>query len=137
VCIAEERQSGREVPRLLGSETINSFIDDNVLFDLRLVGRSFTWYRGDGKSMIGLNIFLLYNRWCSTWPKCIHVTQMRDLSDHSPIVLLVDEQNWGHKPFRMLKCERSRSFQVEGWGGFVIKEKFKLIKEALKFIQKS
>ena len=29
---------------------------------------------------------------------------MRVLSDHCPLLLFVDEENWGPRPSRMLKC---------------------------------
>jgi len=59
-------------------------------------------------------------------------------------VLCVDEEKWGLKPLRILICwdsflgyrlfveEKWRSFNVDGWGGYVLKEKLKLIKVALK-----
>jgi len=59
-------------------------------------------------------------------------------------VLSVDDLNWGPKLVRMLKCwskfpgykqfvrSKLQSFQVEGWGGFVLKEKLKNVKIALK-----
>jgi len=43
----------------------NHFIDGNLLIDLPLCGRSFTWYQGDGSSMSRLDQFLLYGAWCS------------------------------------------------------------------------
>lgn len=66
------------------------------------------------------------------------------LINHCPLELSVDEENWSPKPLRMLKCWESfpgydifvrkkwQSFQVDGWGDYVLKEKFKLIKLALK-----
>jgi len=72
------------------------------------------------------------------------VALLRGLSDHCPLQLSVDEENWGPRPSRMLKCwqdlpgykkfviEKWQSFQVEGWGGFVLREKLKQIKVALK-----
>jgi len=59
-------------------------------------------------------------------------------------VLTIDEENWGPRPSRLLKCwqevpwykkfviEKWKSFEVTGWGGSVLKEKLKLIKGALK-----
>jgi len=59
-------------------------------------------------------------------------------------VLTIDEENWGPRPSRLLKCwqevpgyksfvnEKWKPFEVTGWGGFVLKEKLKLIKVALK-----
>ena len=59
-------------------------------------------------------------------------------------MLTIDEENWGPRPSRLLKCwqevpgyksfvnEKWKPFEVTGWGGFVLKEKLKLIKVALK-----
>ncbi|MCI29977.1 cysteine-rich receptor-like protein kinase, partial [Trifolium medium] len=72
------------------------------------------------------------------------MAQLRGLSDHCPLLLSVDEENWGPRPVRMLKCwhdipgfkqfviDKWRSLQIDGWWGFVLKEKLKLIKMALK-----
>ncbi|PNX64282.1 cysteine-rich receptor-like protein kinase, partial [Trifolium pratense] len=57
----------------------NRFIDDNSLIDLPLCGRKFTWFKGDGRSMSRLDIFLLPGEWS-------------------------DEEDWGPRPSRMLKC---------------------------------
>lgn len=45
----------------------NAFILDVELPDLPLVGRKFTWYRADGKTMRRLNRFLLSEDWLCTW----------------------------------------------------------------------
>jgi len=72
------------------------------------------------------------------------VAHLRGLSDHCLILLSVDDQNWGPRPHRLLKCwqdmpgynnfvrEKWSSIQVQGWDGYVLKEKLKLIKVALK-----
>jgi len=61
----------------------------------------------------------------------------------SPILLSMDEENWGPRPRRMLKCwadlpgyrqfvrDNLQSYHIEGWGGYVLKEKLKLIKGSL------
>jgi len=82
----------------------NQFIDGNFLIDLPLRGRKFTWYQGDGLSMSRLDRFLLSEVWISIFPNCFQMALPRGLSDHCPIVLTIDEQNWGPKPLRMLKC---------------------------------
>jgi hypothetical protein len=60
------------------------------------------------------------------------------------LVLESDEENWGLRPLRMLKCwrdipsynllvkEKWHSLQVGGCGDFVLQEKLKQIKGALK-----
>jgi len=126
------------------SANYNLFIEDNLLVDLPLRGRNFTWFRGDGRSMSRIDRFLLSDKWCQTWPNCFQMAMSRGLSDHCPLVLSIDVENWGPKPLRLLKCwellpgyasfvrDKWRSLQVDGWGGFVLKEKFKLVKLALK-----
>jgi len=128
----------------IGSTALNQFIDRNLLIDLPLRGRSYTWFRGDDKSMSRLDRFLLSDSWCTSSPSCSQLAMARGLSDHCPLVLSEDEENCGPRPLRMLKCcenfpgyrifveDKWRSFILDGWGGFVLKEKFKLIKLALK-----
>ncbi|MCI41399.1 endonuclease/exonuclease/phosphatase family protein, partial [Trifolium medium] len=94
--------------------------------------------------MSRLDRFLLSGEWCLTWPNCTQVARMRGLSDHCPLVLAANEEDWGPRPSWMLKCwkevpgynlfvrDKWNSLQVDGWGGFVLKEKFKMIKSALK-----
>ncbi|GAU49411.1 hypothetical protein TSUD_407260 [Trifolium subterraneum] len=140
----EERRSSRVGPRQSDHLPFNCFIEDNNLVDLPLGGRKYTWYKGDGLSMSRLDRFLLSEEWCLAWPNCTQVALLRGLSDHCPLVLVASEEDWGPRPLRMLKCwkdvpgydifvkEKWNSLQVDGWGGFVLKEKLKLIKVALK-----
>jgi len=140
----DERKRTALVSRVQGVSYFNSFIDVNVFVDIPLIGRRFTWYRGDGRSMSRIDRFLLSEKWCLTWLNSLQLAQLRGLSDHCALVLSVDEQNWGLKPFHMFKCwedipgyknfvsSKWRSFQVEGWGGYVMKEKIKMIKVALR-----
>ncbi|GAU46774.1 hypothetical protein TSUD_402850 [Trifolium subterraneum] len=142
-CI-EERRSPRTVTRSTDILPFNQFIDEMFFIDLPLSGRKFTWYKGDGHTMSRLDRFLLSEDWCLAWPNCVHVAQLRGLSDHCPLILSADEENWGPRSSRMLKCwtdvpgyvnfvrDKWNSFQVNGWGGFVLKEKLKMIKLALK-----
>ncbi|GAU35827.1 hypothetical protein TSUD_56330 [Trifolium subterraneum] len=60
-----------------------------------------------------------------------HVAQLRGLSDHCPLVLEADEQNWGPRLSRMLKRwkdipgyhqfvrENWTAIQMDGWGGYM------------------
>ncbi|MCH93657.1 LINE-1 reverse transcriptase like, partial [Trifolium medium] len=68
----------------------------------------------------------------------------RDVSDHCPLVLRYDNHDWGPKPFRFnnhwLNNKNFRkvvegewaSYHVNGWMGFVLKEKMKHLKGALR-----
>jgi hypothetical protein len=94
--------------------------------------------------MSRLDRFLLSVNWCSVWPNSVQVANQRGLSDHVPLVLSVDDANWGPRPLRMLKCwadfpgysqfvrDKWSSLHINGWGGFVLKENLKLIKGSLK-----
>ncbi|GAU22483.1 hypothetical protein TSUD_296020 [Trifolium subterraneum] len=125
-------------------DRFNEFILNSELIDLPLHGRRFTWSRSDGSSMSRLDRFLLSGSWCTTWPNCIQVAILRGLSDHCPLILREHEEDWGPRPFRMMKCWRDfpgynsfvrdqmGSYFIDGWGGFVLKEKFKLLKNSLR-----
>jgi len=88
--------------------------------------------------------FLLSEDWCAQWPNCFQVALLRGLSDHCPLQLSIDKENWGPRSTRMLKCwqdisgyrqfvkEKWNFLNVDGWGGFVFKEKLKLLKSTLK-----
>lgn len=140
----EERKSRGVVFRQHDADIFNQFIEENFLVDLPICGRLFTWYRGDGHSMSRLDRYLLSVNWCSMWPNCIQVALQRGLSDHVPLVLRMDEANWGPRPIRMLKCwsdfpgydqfvrEKWGSLDVQGWGGFVLQQKLKMMKLSLK-----
>ncbi|CAJ2641817.1 unnamed protein product [Trifolium pratense] len=140
----DERRSVRGGHRSLDHVPFSRFIEENTLIDLPLIGRKFTWYKGDGFSMSRLDRFLLSEEWCLAWPNCRQVARLRGLSDHCPLVLSANEDDWGPRPSRMLKCwkdvpgyhsfvrEKWNSLQVDGWGGYVLKEKLKLIKAELK-----
>ncbi|KAK2356846.1 DNA-(apurinic or apyrimidinic site) endonuclease [Trifolium repens] len=118
----DERRSSRVGQRFLDHIPFSWFIEDNSLVDLPLQGRKFTRFKGDGHSMSRLDRFLLSEEWCLDWPNCKQVARLRGLSDHCALVLSDSEEDWGPRPSRMLKC----------WGGYVLKEKLKRIKAALK-----
>jgi len=111
----EERRSVRRDHVSNDHAAFNSFIEDNRLLDLPLLGRIFTWFKGDGTSMSRIDRFLLSEEWCFVWPNCVQTTLLRGLSDYCPLVLSVDEANWGPRPNRMLKCWQD----VPGYKQFV------------------
>jgi len=100
----EKRRSVSEGFLSLDFAHFNSFIGDNILVDLPLGGRNFTWFKGDSKSMSRIDHFLLYEEWCLLWPNCLQFAHMRGLLDHCALVLSIDEENWGPRPSRLLKC---------------------------------
>ncbi|GAU32779.1 hypothetical protein TSUD_152270 [Trifolium subterraneum] len=125
----EERHFSMEGSRSLDHIPFSRFIDENVLIDLPMSGRKLNWYKGGCLSMSRLDMLLLSEEWVSTWPNCTQMAQLRGLSDHCPLVLMTNDENWGPLPSRMLKCwkdipdhnhfvrDKWNSMQVDGWGG--------------------
>jgi hypothetical protein len=140
VCSVDERKGRGLVFRQVDADIFNNFIHESSLIDLPICGRLFTWYKGDGITMSRLDRFLLSNKWCEKWSNCIQVAHQQGLSDHVPLLLHVDEANWGARPLWMIKCwsdypgyaefvrEKWGNFSCQGWGGFVLKQKLKLMK---------
>lgn len=54
--------------------------------------------------MSQLDKFQLFEDWCMNWPNCVQVALVRGFSNHYPIMLFVDEENWGLKLIHKLKC---------------------------------
>ncbi|KAK2352376.1 DNA-(apurinic or apyrimidinic site) endonuclease [Trifolium repens] len=119
---SDERRSSSAGSRPMDHISFNRFIEDTFLVDLPLSGRKFTWYKGDGITMSRLDRFLLSEEWCLTWANCTQTAQLRGISDHCPLILSSNEENWGPRPLRMLNCWR----EVPGYQNFV-KEKWQAL----------
>jgi len=115
----EETWSQRGISGTHDFHHFSHFIVDNGLVDLPLCGRRYTWFKRDGSAMSRLDRFLLSEEWCIQWPNGFQVALLRGLSDHCPLQLSVDEENWGPQPLRMLKCWQ----ELSGYKEFV-KEKW-------------
>lgn len=71
------------------------------------------------------------------------------MTDHAAIVLKEDVNDWGPKPFKYLNCwsqvngfkvlieSEWRGCCVQGWKGFVLKEKLKCIRGKLRDCHKT
>ncbi|KEH24306.1 hypothetical protein MTR_7g107070 [Medicago truncatula] len=90
--------------------------EENMLIDLPLCGLRFTWFKGDGVSMNRIDRFLLSEEWCLRWPNSLQIGLLCGVSDHCPLQLSVDEENWGPHPTRVLKCWQDMS----GYKQFVV-----------------
>lgn len=144
VCSVDERKGRATVFGQRVADIFNNFIHDSLLIDLPICGRLFTSYHGDGVSMSRLDRFLFSNKWCGKWPNCVQVTYQRGIYDHVPVMLYVDDVNWGPRPLRMLKCWSDYpgysnfvratwgTFTCQVWGGFILKQKLKMMKSSLK-----
>jgi len=86
------------------SDSCFNYFIANILFDLLLHDICFTWYRGDGSTMSRLDCFLLSEEWCAIWPHCIQTALPRGVSNHCPVLSIIDEENLGPRPQWLLKC---------------------------------
>ncbi|XP_020992689.1 uncharacterized protein LOC110278775 [Arachis duranensis] len=71
-------------------ETFNSFIDDNFLIDIGMVGRPFTWSnrrRGDELIQERLDRFLVGVDWQQLYPNATVLRLSESGSDHAPLLL--------------------------------------------------
>ncbi|XP_058726046.1 uncharacterized protein LOC131597359 [Vicia villosa] len=111
----------------------SDFIDDSDLVDVHCKGKKFRWFRGDGKSKSRIG----------------QLIGSRDVYDHCPIWLLVNKEDWGLKPFKFNNewfSDKSffsfveaewKGIVVHGRGDFVLKEKFRIIKDRLRWWDKN
>lgn len=79
---------------------------------------------------------MINNSWINRWSNSNQNGLLRTVSDHVPIVLEIKVRDWGPKPFRSLNvwlshsefknfvCNKWERDDIEGWGDFVVKEKF-------------
>ncbi|MCH95019.1 transposon TX1 putative protein, partial [Trifolium medium] len=120
------------------------FIEDANLMDLPLLGRRFTWYHANGRSMSRIDRFLVSPEWLEMWGDCLVWVCPRDISDHCPLILKNNNNVWGPKPFRFNNhwienkhfmevveaCWREQ--EVSGWMGYVLQAKLRCLKLRLK-----
>ncbi|PNY01680.1 cysteine-rich receptor-like protein kinase, partial [Trifolium pratense] len=136
---------GCSVDRRLGEITsFTEFVEDMELIDMPVLGKKFSWFSPDGKSMSRLDRFLLSEGFVEKSGITGQWIGDRDISDHCPIWLLSSACDWGPKPFRVVNAwlehpdfktfvESSwKSYNIQGKKAFVLKEKLKLLRESLK-----
>jgi hypothetical protein len=118
----------------------NNFIGEVDLEDLNVLGRRFSWYHPNGRSMSRIDRVLISEEWSQIWGENSLWVLPRDVSDHCPLVLKNGGWDWGPKPFRFKNFwlehrkfkgvveEAWRNHNVSGWMSFVLKEKLKGLK---------
>ncbi|XP_058754420.1 uncharacterized protein LOC131627572 [Vicia villosa] len=127
----------------------SDFIDETGLVNVPCKGKRFSWFSGDGKSKSRIDRFLISNNIILSWGVVGQWIGLRDVSNHCPVWLMVDKEDWGHKPFKFNnKWFKDKSFfdfvkkewegfTVHGRGDYVLKEKFRFLKERLKWWEKN
>ncbi|MCH79401.1 cysteine-rich receptor-like protein kinase [Trifolium medium] len=144
--VASEERRGVVVEPYVNMEMIGfwGFIEALDCIDLPLLGRRFTWYNSNGRSMSRIDRVLVSSEWLDFWGASSVWVISRDVSDHCPLVLKNSNNDWGPKPFRFnnhwltLKNFKKivedgwKEQEVTGWMGFVLKEKLRGLKVKLK-----
>jgi hypothetical protein len=122
----------------------NVFVENSGLNDLPLMGRRYTWVQPNKRCMSRLDRVLVSSNWLDEWGEVSLWGLKRDVSDHCPLLLKYNGYGWGPKPFRFnnhwvnnntfkkVVEEAWASYEVNGWMGYVMKEKMKLLKGALR-----
>lgn len=147
VCRRDERRGVNEEAsssQVLEMFLFNNFLGEMNVEDVNVLRRRFTWYHPNGISMSRIDRVLISEGWSNFWGENSLWVLPRDVSDHCPLVLKNGGWDWGPKPFRFnnfwlqnnkfkgLVEEVWRTNNVHGWMGYVLKEKLKGLKEAIK-----
>ncbi|GKV12840.1 hypothetical protein SLEP1_g23934 [Rubroshorea leprosula] len=139
---AEERTGCRGVTSEM--REFDDFIHETELIDIPLLGRKYTWYHTNGKSMSRIDKFLLSGGWLEKWEEVRQWGLSRVVFDHCPLLLKHKKVDWGPKPFKFFDVwleqdgckelikEVWSNTNIQGWAGFRLKEKLKMTKEALR-----
>ena len=124
-----------------GMEEFGTFISNLELVDIPMLGRQYTG--GNSQSWSRIDRFLVNPEWLE-WYRYKVWGLPRLFSDHSPILPMEDDRNWGPKPFKFINAwilhpkfllEANKvwdSTYVQGWASFIIMEKLRALKVALK-----
>jgi hypothetical protein len=125
-------------------EEFRDFVRQLEMVDLPILGRQFTWFHSNGITMSRLDRILISPGWLSLWG-CPNVwVGARDVSDHCPLILRYNNDDWGPKPFRFnnywIQHKQFKEVVVNawnaqhyiGWMGYVLKERLKGIKGVIK-----
>ncbi|PNX75860.1 cysteine-rich receptor-like protein kinase, partial [Trifolium pratense] len=121
-----------------------AFMEYLEVIDIPVLGKKFTWFNSDGSAMSRLDRFLLSDGFILKGGISNQWVGSRDISDHCPIWLECSIINWGPKPFKFNNCWADHpdfldfvkitweSLEVSGKKAFVLKEKLKMLKVALR-----
>ncbi|XP_058746989.1 uncharacterized protein LOC131619974 [Vicia villosa] len=99
VASESERKGVSSGSRRAEEAGFSSFVESVDLVDLPCKGKRFTWYSGNGLSCSRIDRFLVSEDLIADWGLVGQYIASRDISDHCPVWLMVDKENWGPKPF--------------------------------------
>lgn len=127
-----------------GIRDLLEFCKSMELLDIPMSGRRYTLTNYQDHAIHSrLDRFLLSHEFLDKF-KVMQWGLPRPVSDHYPIMIIVDNRDWGPKPFRFMdmwlsysKCMKvaKQAWEetvVSGWAGFSIVQKLKAVKAKLK-----
>lgn len=125
-------------------QEFNDFIDRGEVIDVKMLGRKYTWCNAfDGNKWSRIDRFLISPEWMERFKFTLWGLP-RTASDHSPIVLMEDERDWGPRPFKFLNAwllhstlaslvkKTWKESQIFGTAGYILQRKLHALKLALK-----
>ncbi|XP_028059511.1 uncharacterized protein LOC114263203 [Camellia sinensis] len=123
---------------------LNEFIENSEIQDLPLLGRKYTWCNSrEGVKWSRIDRVLVDPKWLEGFQLKLWGLP-RFILDHSPLLLMEDERDWGLKLFWFLNAwclhPNLSSFvakvwketEPNGWAGFILHKKLKELKLALR-----
>ncbi|XP_071730411.1 uncharacterized protein [Rutidosis leptorrhynchoides] len=143
----EERQNSRFIERR--AKIFNNFIENNHLIEIPLLGKRFTRICDNGKKFSKLDRFLANEEFLFSWGDVTAIALDRNTSDHCPIIIRDNNNDFGPKPFKIfdtwLESKEVEKIIVDAWNSQVhghradciFRGKFKNVKAALKSWSKS
>jgi len=124
---AEERRGVRENASNKNEiRGFNDFIGRNLMDDLPIVGKKYTWYKADGSAKNRLDRVLVSEEWLQVWPTSKQYVQARVVSDHCAIMVKSWLKDWDPKPFKTIDAwlkepgfknlvkEKWKAYEVQG-----------------------
>ncbi|XP_052623650.1 uncharacterized protein LOC128128957 [Lactuca sativa] len=80
------------------SNSFNNFIDQAELYDLKMGGNRFTYFRQWGAKLSKLDRILVCSSFVEKFPTASSVALPKELLDHSPVILKTDSEDFGPPP---------------------------------------
>lgn len=97
---SSERKNNVSTNRRSEMRGFRDFVEESDLVDVSCIGNSFTWFVGNRESVSRIDRFLIFESLLKRWGVVGQVIGRRDISDHFPIWLNINKEDWGAKPFR-------------------------------------
>lgn len=120
-----------------GSSKFQEFVSNLHLIEITPSNGWFTWFRGQSKSK--LDRIFVQSEWIAAFPSLKASILRRSVSDHCPLLLQSQSEDWGPRPFRFqnawLTHKGCQKLIDDTWlnsGGLSLTEKLKRVKNELK-----